>query len=341
MADLESKLKKIESALGGDKDTPEVYDKLGWHLDYIEELVQEGGDIELKTINGQDLHGEGDIEIKTYQPFGASWPTTSTTKAFCDAIDVDELATVGNAYLGDASFSDLPFSGNGDVEVQIMNGPNNSKAIHLVLTSGNVAPYRWEYTYWNSGSSTSDWKGFQPELAAQTPYTSKGSSTKVPQITTNALGQVTNIVEVDIPDGNDNQTIKVGATTFGANESIDLVAGSNVSLTATTTGEGAPKITIEATDTTYSQATISSVGLMPQLESASVSTQDQTTKFMREEGTWSAPSYTDVEANPVLVGSESELGSVQVGSTKYKVTTSSDVASAVNAAVYDVIDANY
>ena len=175
MADLESKLKKIESALGGDKDTPEVYDKLGWHLDYIEELVQEGGDVELKTINGQDLHGEGDIEIKTYQPFGASWPTTSTTKAFCDAIDVDELATVGNAYLGDASFSDLPFSGNGDVEVQIMNGPNNSKAIHLVLTSGNVAPYRWEYTYWNDGSNVSGWRAFATTDYVQANPTLAGS----------------------------------------------------------------------------------------------------------------------------------------------------------------------
>ena len=38
----------------------------------------------------------------------------------------------------------------------------------------------------------------QDKLTAQTAYTSKGTSTKVPQITTNALGQVTNITEVDI-----------------------------------------------------------------------------------------------------------------------------------------------
>ena len=40
MADLESKLVKIESALGGDTPAPDVDDKLGWHLDYIESLIE-------------------------------------------------------------------------------------------------------------------------------------------------------------------------------------------------------------------------------------------------------------------------------------------------------------
>lgn len=38
----------------------------------------------------------------------------------------------------------------------------------------------------------------QGTLTTQTAYTSKGTSTKVPQITTNTLGQVTGITEVDI-----------------------------------------------------------------------------------------------------------------------------------------------
>jgi hypothetical protein len=40
--------------------------------------------------------------------------------------------------------------------------------------------------------------GKQDALAAQTAYSAKGSATKVPQITTNALGQVTGITEVTI-----------------------------------------------------------------------------------------------------------------------------------------------
>lgn len=38
----------------------------------------------------------------------------------------------------------------------------------------------------------------QDKLAAQTPYTNVGSKNKIPKITTNALGQVTNVEEVDV-----------------------------------------------------------------------------------------------------------------------------------------------
>ncbi len=41
-------------------------------------------------------------------------------------------------------------------------------------------------------------QGLQPTLTTQTAYTSKGTATKVPQITTNTLGQVTSITEVTI-----------------------------------------------------------------------------------------------------------------------------------------------
>jgi len=47
-------------------------------------------------------------------------------------------------------------------------------------------------------ASAATWNAKQDALAAQTAYTAKGSSTKVPQITTNSLGQVTNISEIDI-----------------------------------------------------------------------------------------------------------------------------------------------
>ena len=49
--------------------------------------------------------------------------------------------------------------------------------------------------------------GYQTKLDTQTAYTTKGSATKVPQITTNSLGQVTAITEVAITDNNDNQKI--------------------------------------------------------------------------------------------------------------------------------------
>ena len=46
--------------------------------------------------------------------------------------------------------------------------------------------------------TTTEWGNKQDALTTQTAYTSKGSATKVPQITTNSLGQVTGITEVTI-----------------------------------------------------------------------------------------------------------------------------------------------
>ena len=146
------------------------------HVDYPVTDVEVNGtsvvtntvaSINLKTINGNDVVGSGNIVIETYQPFNASWPTSNsyTTAQFCAAVNAESSAVVGMAYLGGASWSDLPFVGNGDVVVEVMQGPNNTKAIHLILTSSNVAPYHWEYTYWNNGS-TSGWRGFQPQLSA-------------------------------------------------------------------------------------------------------------------------------------------------------------------------------
>lgn len=63
------------------------------------------------------------------------------------------------------------------------------------------------------------WNAKQNALATQTAYTNKGSATKVPRITTNNLGQVTNITEVTItqPTVNNNTiTITQGGTTKGS-----------------------------------------------------------------------------------------------------------------------------
>ena len=58
-------------------------------------------------------------------------------------------------------------------------------------------------------------------------------------------------------DTNTNQTIKGAGTAFGANDAIDIVAGSNVTVTPDTTNK---KITIAATDTTYSSKSAASGG---------------------------------------------------------------------------------
>lgn len=74
----------------------------------------------------------------------------------------------------------------------------------------------------------------QNALTSQTAYSSKGSATKVPQITTNSLGQVTNISEVTITQptvNNGTLTIQKNGTnvqTFTANQSSNVTANITV-----------------------------------------------------------------------------------------------------------------
>ena len=69
----------------------------------------------------------------------------------------------------------------------------------------------------------------EPTLATQTAYTSKGTSTKVPQITTNTKGQVTGITEVSIafPSG-------TGSVTGSATSFVKSVSLSDHTLSGTT-----------------------------------------------------------------------------------------------------------
>lgn len=69
-----------------------------------------------------------------------------------------------------------------------------------------------------------------------------------------------------------------------------LVSGTSIKTINGTSilGEG----NIVTPNTTYSTATTSEAGLMPALGAASVATQTQSTRFLREDGSWSAPQYT-------------------------------------------------
>lgn len=122
----------------------------------------------IKTINGNSILGDGNLSINTYQPFPNTWTTDSTIIAFCNSVNADTSAVEGMAYLGELYCSDLPFNGNADAVVEIIAGSgSHNKVIHITITSGNVAPYRWEYTYWNDGSSTTNgWIAFQNQLTA-------------------------------------------------------------------------------------------------------------------------------------------------------------------------------
>lgn len=134
----------------------------------VQETLVSGTNI--KTVDGNSLLGSGNLELSTYLTYPNTWTTTGTTKAFCDDIAADTTATVGKAYLGEVTLSDLPASmANGEVVVEIMKGTTAlDKVIVLSLKSGNVSPYAWQYVYWNNGSNVSGWKTWQEPLVSGT-----------------------------------------------------------------------------------------------------------------------------------------------------------------------------
>ena len=80
-------------------------------------------------------------------------------------------------------------------------------AVNSWITATKVGTYDWYAT------------SKQDKLTTQTAYTQKGSATKVPQITTNTLWQVTGIAEVDIDAGE----------TYNAGEGIEIINWSDYS----------------------------------------------------------------------------------------------------------------
>lgn len=156
-----------------------LYDGTNWTLlktgSTVTSINGQVGDINIKSVNGNSLIGSGDLELSTYLTYPAGWTTNSTTKALCDDIAADATAIVGKAYLGEVTCSDLPASMvNGEIVVEIMSGTTSAnKVIVLSLKSGNVAPYAWQYVYWNGGSNVSGWQTLGASLPSQSGNSGK------------------------------------------------------------------------------------------------------------------------------------------------------------------------
>ena len=112
-----------------------------------------------------------------------------------------------------------------------------------VLEGGGTLEANRTITHKTSGATA----GSYGDSGNQTP--AYGATFKVPYVTVNDTGHVTGISDhtVKIPaSDNTNQTVKGNGTAFSANDAVNIVAGSNVTVTADTTNK---KITIAATDT--------------------------------------------------------------------------------------------
>ena len=162
--------------------------------DYQPKLIS---GVHIKTINENSVLGSGNLNIGTNRAFPNTWPTNTTFDAFLKTIFTDTSAIQGNSYIGELSCSSgLPTGiNNAEAIVEIMTSTvASSKCIHVILTSGNLAPYRWEYTAWHYNTqdetySSSGWIGFQPVI----PFTgataqADGTSGIVPAPTTADVG---------------------------------------------------------------------------------------------------------------------------------------------------------
>ena len=74
--------------------------------------------------------------------------------------------------------------------------------LHVIITSGNLDPYRWELTYWVVGTTpyTSGWIAFQPKMSAGT-----------------GISIASNVISADIAtavDSSSTNTQSVGAKLF-------------------------------------------------------------------------------------------------------------------------------
>lgn len=188
----------------------------------------------IKTVNGNSLLGAGNVTIATNQNFPASWAsyTTGTTSAFCAMVAADTEAVPGMTYLGELSCSDFASAGisigNGEAVVEITEGAVSEKVIHITLTSGNVSPYKWEYTWWNGGSPVG-WHAYQPLITE----TNKLSSDYVDfNVTADDIARLYHLAsselqtEVEV----DGDIIKIlTEITIVNGDEVEIYAGSSVS----------------------------------------------------------------------------------------------------------------
>ena len=165
--------------------------------------------------------------------------------------------------------------------------------------------------------ATNDKITIATDIQDQTAYSAKGSATKVPQITTNSLGQVTGITEVTISGvtpashthGNITNDGKIGSTadrsvvttTGGAVTAVDMTvssptaSGNTISFIDTVSQSSNGKISATkktvSTMTGATSTTDGAAGLVP------VPTSGNQGKYLRADGTWASPSNNAVKQN--------------------------------------------
>ena len=141
------------------KDLQKQIDSLNAKIEQLNSLV-------FKTINGESILGEGNINIQASvvanEAYPQSWfEDTDTMADLIDKINADTNAVPGKIYLSTISLNDLPSEMlQAEVKAEIMAYEQGlGKVILFTVTSSNTAPYHWEYT--SAWGGTGTWRAFQ------------------------------------------------------------------------------------------------------------------------------------------------------------------------------------
>lgn len=154
---------------------------------------------------------------------------------------------------------------------QITYAPYSSQQSKLSFDTSSTNPTRTDrlningYLYgtklYSGGKEViTDISGKQDKLTAQTAYSSKGSATKVPQITTNSLGQVTGITEVTITQptvNNAKLTLNVGGAAVSGNDAFTANDSTDTTYNVPTATSSVFGVVKTSTGITNSSGTIS------------------------------------------------------------------------------------
>ena len=135
-------------------------------------------------------------------------------------------------------------SGSAYAELSTFTSSSTTRA-RLTLNDGSGSPTEYRTQEIKIGNYTLSFPVLSAnKTIATTDYVSGvNDGTNWTSITINGVTK-----SIPAAGSTDNQRIKVGSTTFGDNDVIDIVAGANISAIGATSGTGAPKITISATD---------------------------------------------------------------------------------------------
>ena len=170
------------------------------------------------SVSGDTVtYTKGVTALTAHQNAFSNVKVGSTTVAADSAGDTLELVAGSNVTL-------TPDATNDKVTIAATDTTYESKAAASGGTAVSLVTTGEKYT----------WNNKQNALSTQTAYSAKGTATKVPQITTNTLGQVTKIEEVTITQptvNNATLTIQKNGTTvktFTANASTDVTANITV-----------------------------------------------------------------------------------------------------------------